>query len=85
MEKGEWATDKTWGLRLYATGKDPGVLFTTQLYVQTLPQYLSAPASCQLDPHLHQLCGPIYQSYQKAHAHLLLVRLQPKQPGQHKD
>ena len=31
--KGEWATGKSWGLRFYATGKDVGVRFTTQLYV----------------------------------------------------
>lgn len=31
--KAEWATSKSWGLRLYVAGKDPGVLFAIQLYV----------------------------------------------------
>lgn len=32
-KKGKWASSKTWGLRPYVTGNDPGVLFTIQIYV----------------------------------------------------
>lgn len=40
-EETQWYRGLTWGLRLYATGKDPGVLFTIQL--QAEPQYHPTP------------------------------------------
>lgn len=47
VQNSQWVRGKTWGLRLYVSGTDPGIRFTIQWRAQQGPSILGGPETPQ--------------------------------------